>query len=79
MTAQTLMTRKIAARTTESLTEMARILNDDFRDGSGIVLDAVMDELMQRLPDAEFAALCDSLADFCEQAMDGVRAERAAN
>lgn len=61
MTAQQKISRKIAAQTTASLKEMAASLASDTRDGAGLVLSAVLDSLMVRMPDAEFVSFCDAL------------------
>ena len=58
MTAQQKITSKIEARSTASLREMATALYSDVRDGSEIVLAAVLDALMTRMSDADFVAFC---------------------
>ena len=61
MTAQQKMTAKIASRSTASLIEMASLLYSDVRAESDIVLSAVLDALMGRLPEGKFVALCSKL------------------
>ena len=52
---------KVAKLSTEMLRDMAVKLNSDFRDGADLVQSVVMNELMSRLPEAEFVALCEAL------------------
>lgn len=52
---------KVSAQSTKSLKEMAHALATDTRDGVDLVLSAVLDALMARLPEAEFISLCDAL------------------
>lgn len=55
------LTAKIANLNIKMLKEMAFQLNEDFRDGADLVHSAVMDRLMQIMPEAEFVALCGEL------------------
>jgi hypothetical protein len=49
---------KVSAQKTETLMEMATALFNDMRDGADIVLSAVLDVLMARLPEDQFVAFC---------------------
>lgn len=55
------ITAKIANLGTATLKDMAAKLVNDFRDGSDLVLSAVLDRLMVVLPEAEFVAFCEAL------------------
>lgn len=55
------MAKRIAAQSTASLKEMAAKLYVDMRDEASIVLSAVLDALMLRLPEAEFVSFCEAL------------------
>jgi hypothetical protein len=52
---------KIASQKTEALMEMAVMLYSDMRDEADIVLNAVLDALMARLPEAEFVDFCSKM------------------
>jgi hypothetical protein len=52
---------KIEAQSTDTLKDMAMKLMADMRDGAEIVLSAVLDVLMVRLPEDQFVALCEKL------------------
>ncbi|TIU12443.1 MAG: hypothetical protein E5W44_07205 [Mesorhizobium sp.] len=60
-TAAAKLTAKIEAQTTDALKDMAAKLVSDMRDGAEIVLSAVLDVLMVRLPEDQFVALCEKL------------------
>lgn len=61
MTATEKLNAKVAALNTEALKDMAGKLMRDTREGSEIVLSAVLDTLIGRLPEAEFVKLCEGL------------------
>jgi hypothetical protein len=61
MTATEKLNAKVAALNTETLKDMAGKLMRDTREGTELVLSAVLDALMGRLPEAEFVALCEGL------------------
>ena len=61
MTAQQNLNRKIATQSVAGLVEMARKLFNDTRDESGVVLSAVLDNLMVRMDEDSFVALCAEL------------------
>ena len=46
---------------TEELIATVKRMNNDYRDGVDLVIDAIMDILMVRLPENEFVELCNSL------------------
>lgn len=52
---------KVAALSTKTLKEMVAQLFNDSRDGSEIVLSAVLNALEKRLPEAEFVAMCEAI------------------
>jgi len=52
---------KVAALPTKTLKEMVVKLFNDTREGSEIVLSAVLNTLEKRLPEAEFVALCEAI------------------
>ena len=52
---------KIEAQSTDALKDMATKLYADMRDGAEIVLSAVLDVLMVRMPEDQFVALCEKL------------------
>lgn len=62
MTAQQQIEAKIAKLSTEALKDMAIKLYADVRDGAEIVLSAVLDALMARMPEDEFVTFCDQVA-----------------
>ena len=61
MLAQHKIETTLKAQSTGGLRAMAKALNVDTRDGAEIILSATLDELMRRLPDPEFLALCAEL------------------
>lgn len=61
MTAQQKFTATIEAQNTSSLKEMAVKLFSDTRDGAELVFSAVLDVLMNRLPEDEFVAFCEEM------------------
>lgn len=61
MTATEKLNAKVSALSTESLIDMAAKLVKDTREGTEIVLSAVLDALMGRLPEADFVKLCEGL------------------
>lgn len=61
MNAAAKLTAKIEAQSTDALKDMASKLMADMRDGAEIVLSAVLDALMVRLPEDQFVALCEKL------------------
>jgi hypothetical protein len=52
---------KIEAKSTDALKDMAMKLMADMRDGVEIVLSAVLDVLMVRMPEGEFVDLCEKM------------------
>ena len=52
---------RVASLETPMLKEMAEKLSKDFLAEADTVLNAVIDELMKRLPEAEFCAFVDAL------------------
>lgn len=52
---------KVTAQKTDTLKEMAASLYVDMREGADIVLSAVLDALMARMPEADFVAFCEKL------------------
>ncbi len=62
MNAQQQMEAKIAKLSTEALKDMVLKLHADMRDGAEIALSAVLDALMNRLPEDDFVAFCDQVA-----------------
>lgn len=61
MTATEKLNAKVAALGTDALKEMAGKLMRDTREGTEIVLSAVLGTLMVRLPEAEFVSMCEGL------------------
>ncbi len=64
MTAQAIQQKidaKIAKLSVPALKDMAAKLMVDQRDGSEIVLSAVMASLMRRMPETDFVAFCEAL------------------
>lgn len=59
--AQQKINTKVDALSTPTLKDMAGKLMASDRDGSEIVLSAVLDALMGRLPEAEFVTFCEGL------------------
>lgn len=59
--AQQKLTAKIAGLSVATLQDMAAKLIVDQREGTEIVLSAVMDALMARMPEAKFVAFCEAL------------------
>lgn len=59
--AQNKLNAKIARLSVAMLKEMAANLQNDHRDGTDVLLSAVLDALMGRLPDDEFIAFCEAL------------------
>lgn len=49
------------AISTKELVATVKQYNNDFRDGVEIAVDAIIDILMERLPETEFVELCNSL------------------
>ena len=60
-TAQQKLTARISGLSITTLKDMAAKLMNDQRAGTEIVLSAVMDSLMGRLPEAEFVSFCEAL------------------
>jgi len=52
---------KVSALPVNSLKEMAVMLFNDSREGSEIVLSAVLAELEAKMPETEFVAFCDAI------------------
>lgn len=52
---------KVSTLPLNNLKEMAQMLFSDVRDGSEIVLSAVLDRLMVIMPESEFVAFCQEL------------------
>lgn len=52
---------KVSALPTKALKEMAIALFNDTREGSEIVLSAVLSALEAKLPETEFVAFCDAI------------------
>jgi hypothetical protein len=59
--AQQKFTAKIAALPVATLQDMAGKLMVDHRDGTEVVLSAVMNALEARMPEAKFIAFCEAL------------------
>lgn len=54
---------KVSALPTKNLKEMAPMLLADSREGSELVLSAVLAELQSRLPEADFVIFCSEMED----------------
>jgi hypothetical protein len=52
---------KVSALPVKTLKEMAIALFNDTRDGSEIVLSAVLSVLESKLPETDFVAFCDAI------------------
>lgn len=52
---------KLAGLSINMLKDMAIKLNDDFRGGADIVLNAIMARLEGMMPETEYVAFCDAL------------------
>jgi hypothetical protein len=52
---------KISPLSVKALKELAVKLNGDLSTEASIVLDAIMDTLMNRMPEDEFVSFCDTL------------------
>lgn len=52
---------KFQTISTKELIATVKQINNDFRDGVDIAIDAIMDILIVRLPENEFVELCNSL------------------
>lgn len=61
MTAQEKINSKVSALGIKELKKMARMLTVDMREGTDVVLNAVMNELMGRLDETKFVAFCGEL------------------
>ena len=61
MTAQEKIANKVAAIKIADLQVMAEALVADMRDEAGIVLSAVLNALMNKMPEADFVAFCEKL------------------
>lgn len=61
MTAQQKLNAKIARLSVATLKDMAGKLVNDNRDGSEIVLSAVLDSLLGRMPEADYVVFCEGL------------------
>ncbi len=61
MTKRQKFTSLIANRSVESLKEMVMTLKDSDSDDAAFVEGAILDNLMARMPEAEFVAFCDAL------------------
>lgn len=59
--AQQKINARVAGLSIVTLKDMAGKLMNDQRAGTEIVLSAVMDSLMARMPEADFVAFCESL------------------
>jgi hypothetical protein len=61
MTAQEKFAAKIQSQSVSSLKEMAKKLFADTREGADMVFSAVLDALMNRIPEDEFIAFCEEM------------------
>lgn len=52
---------KLNTLSTDDLIIELKRLSNDFSTGAKLVFDAAMDILMERMPEAEFVALCETL------------------
>lgn len=55
------ITARIGKLSTSDIKEMAIAISQDLQDGAELVEAAILDELMQRMPEAEFVAFCEAL------------------
>lgn len=61
MTAQQKITAKVSRLSVAALKDMAKKLMVDTRDEAGIVLSAVLDTLMAKMPEDKFVSFCEEM------------------
>ena len=55
------LTEKLSGLSTNQVAEIAARLSKDYSDEAGIVLEAAMQVLQSRMPEADFVRFCDKL------------------